>query len=71
VEVTDTSDTVPVAEPSDAVAAGADPDPDPDADTSGRGLAIVDALAERWGAHTRRTGGKTVWFEVLRTRLTP
>lgn len=33
-------------------------------DESGRGLALVAALASRWGAHPRRYGiGKTVWFE--------
>jgi anti-sigma regulatory factor (Ser/Thr protein kinase) len=29
----------------------------------GRGLALVQALATRWGADPR-TGGKTVWFEL-------
>jgi DNA-binding NarL/FixJ family response regulator len=68
VEVTDASDTVPVAE---WPGAAADDDPDPDAETSGRGLAIVDAMAQRWGAQTRAGGGKTVWFEVARTGPTP
>ena len=31
--------------------------------TSGRGLRIVDALADRWG-YTPGTGRKTVWFEI-------
>jgi DNA-binding NarL/FixJ family response regulator len=31
---------------------------------SGRGLAIVDALATRWGVDPLPGGGKTVWFEV-------
>ena len=31
--------------------------------TSGRGLLILDALAERWGAETT-TSGKQVWFEL-------
>ena len=38
----------------------------PDAE-SGRGLFIVQALADRWGHEVVETGGKTVWFE-LRTR---
>jgi hypothetical protein len=36
-----------------------------DDDESGRGLAIVDALASRWGVD-RFEGGKSVWFEVPR-----
>lgn len=31
--------------------------------SSGRGMAIVDALAARWGSHADDTG-TTVWFEV-------
>jgi anti-sigma regulatory factor (Ser/Thr protein kinase) len=31
--------------------------------TSGRGLMIVDALADGWGVEAGE-GGKTVWFEV-------
>lgn len=32
---------------------------------SGRGLLIVDNLADRWGCRLRRTPpGKTVWFEL-------
>lgn len=31
--------------------------------TTGRGLCIVDALADRWGVEPH-PGGKTVWFEV-------
>jgi DNA-binding NarL/FixJ family response regulator len=34
-------------------------------DVSGRGLALVDALAKGWGV-ADRDGGKTVWFEVPR-----
>lgn len=35
----------------------------PDADsTSGRGLALLDALADRWGVI--RNGGNRVWFEL-------
>ncbi|WNM35462.1 ATP-binding protein [Streptomyces sp. Li-HN-5-11] len=34
-------------------------------DESGRGLALVAALADDWGAEPRPGGiGKTVWFEV-------
>ena len=37
----------------------------------GRGVALIDTLASRWGVQTpARTGtgtGKTVWFEVLAT----
>ncbi|GAA2653124.1 hypothetical protein GCM10010400_06050 [Streptomyces aculeolatus] len=34
-------------------------------DESGRGLALVAALASRWGAYPRPYGiGKTVWFEL-------
>lgn len=31
---------------------------------SGRGLVLVDALADRWGVSTGRTPRKTVWAEV-------
>lgn len=34
-----------------------------DDDTSGRGLLILDALAERWGVREVE-GGKEVWFEL-------
>jgi DNA-binding response OmpR family regulator len=33
---------------------------------SGRGLALVDSLARRWGVRPADGGGKTVWFEVKR-----
>lgn len=69
VEVTDTSDTVPVAE-WPGPAAGTGSDPDPDIDTSGRGLAIVEVLAADWGIDPRANGGKTIWFEVARERAT-
>ncbi|MEV7910249.1 ATP-binding protein [Streptomyces griseus] len=40
-----------------------------DDETSGRGLLIVDALAERWGVRPRHPG-KTVWAHLpIRTRL--
>ena len=32
-------------------------------DGGGRGLALIDALADRWG-QTRLAGGKTVWAEL-------
>lgn len=54
VEVTDSSDATPTPR-----RAGVD-------DTSGRGLALVEALARRWGVDADPTGGKTVWFEVDR-----
>ncbi|MCX4786554.1 ATP-binding protein [Streptomyces sp. NBC_01221] len=35
-------------------------------DEGGRGLVLVDAVTDRWGAEPRRDGtGKTVWFECL------
>jgi CheY-like chemotaxis protein len=34
--------------------------------TSGRGLALVEALAENWGS-VSVTGGKVVWFDVQRS----
>ncbi|MEV7781360.1 ATP-binding protein [Kitasatospora sp. NPDC088351] len=35
-------------------------------DEAGRGLHLVDALADSWGAHLRGEGyrGKTVWFQL-------
>ena len=33
---------------------------------SGRGLALVGSLAQRWGVRPAAGGGKTVWFEVNR-----
>jgi anti-sigma regulatory factor (Ser/Thr protein kinase) len=34
-------------------------------DTSGRGLHLVEALADRWGVEPDNRGlGKTVWFEL-------
>ena len=35
---------------------------------TGRGLVIVDALADRWGVD-RRPGGKVVWFELCADSL--
>ncbi|MER5361825.1 ATP-binding protein [Streptomyces sp. NPDC002785] len=38
-------------------------------DDGGRGLMLVDAVTDRWGAEPRRDGcGKTVWFECLATK---
>ena len=54
VEVTDTSDVAPL--PREAA----------DDATSGRGMALVDALARSWGVRPAPGGGKTVWFEVGR-----
>ncbi|MCI4042324.1 ATP-binding protein [Streptomyces sp. TRM75563] len=33
-------------------------------DESGRGLLLVDALADRWGTDPRPPSGKTVWAEI-------
>jgi anti-sigma regulatory factor (Ser/Thr protein kinase) len=38
--------------------------PDPD-ETSGRGLFLVDILADEWGVRTAGGGGKTVWIRVV------
>ncbi|WP_327353997.1 ATP-binding protein [Streptomyces sp. NBC_01304] len=57
VSVTDASSELPVPR-----------DPSLD-EESGRGLALVSALADDWGAERRECGvGKTVWFEL---RLSP
>ena len=52
VEVTDGSAGDPIARPADPEA------------LSGRGLAIVKAMAEQWGVDPLPTQGKRVWFEV-------
>ncbi|MGV9564873.1 ATP-binding protein [Streptomyces sp. NPDC003480] len=53
VSVTDANDTLPTPRQ-------ASPD-----DESGRGLALVAALGDMWGAEPRPCGvGKTVWFEL-------
>jgi anti-sigma regulatory factor (Ser/Thr protein kinase) len=39
------------------------PDLPPDTDIGGRGLVLVDALAERWGTR-HECGSTTVWFEL-------
>ncbi|MCZ2526202.1 ATP-binding protein [Streptomyces sp. HB2AG] len=55
VEVTDSwPDRLPLAAPQP---------PDPEA-TSGRGLLLVAALADRWGWHHGPAWAKTVWAEV-------
>ena len=54
VEVTDRSDLVPAPRHSGVE------------DDSGRGLALVQALARCWGTSRQPGGGKTVWFEVAR-----
>lgn len=38
---------------------------------SGRGLLLVDVLAERWGSMPRHPVGKTVWAEVSTAEPTP
>lgn len=58
-------ETVAVAV-TDGVAGGIDPGghgPARRGAPCGRGLRIVDALAERWGVSVHE-GGKTIWFEV-------
>ena len=59
VEVSDTSPVLPV--PRDAGPA----------DTSGRGMFILSGFSDRWGSLRRSGGGKTVWFEVARTKPRP
>jgi DNA-binding NarL/FixJ family response regulator len=53
VEVSDASEELPRTTDAD------------DWDTSGRGVSLVDTLAERWGIDLR-PGGKTIWFELAR-----
>jgi anti-sigma regulatory factor (Ser/Thr protein kinase) len=41
-------------------------------DTAGRGLLLVDALADRWGVDERQAGiGKTVWAELMAPGIVP
>jgi DNA-binding NarL/FixJ family response regulator len=54
VEVTDRSELAPAPRHSSVE------------DDSGRGLALVQALARRWGTSRQPGWGKTVWFEVPR-----
>ncbi|WP_406000874.1 ATP-binding protein [Streptomyces sp. NBC_00829] len=52
IEVTDAAPGLPArGEPGDGLAEG------------GRGLLLVDAVADRWGVVRHAGGGKTVWFE--------
>ncbi|GGS61493.1 ATP-binding protein [Streptomyces violaceus] len=46
------------------------PSSSPDGE-SGRGLLLVDVLAERWGSVSRRPVGKTVWAELCLDASTP
>lgn len=32
--------------------------------TSGRGMALVDSLSDKWGVHQREGAGKIVWFDL-------
>ncbi|MFC9682417.1 ATP-binding protein [Streptomyces sp. NPDC056948] len=52
VEVSDGSNRLPVSPPR----------PDPESE-NGRGLLLLDAMADKWGVSVWRDGGKTVWFE--------
>jgi anti-sigma regulatory factor (Ser/Thr protein kinase) len=52
VEVADGSDQLPVTPAR----------PEPEAE-GGRGLLLLDAMADKWGVSLWRGGGKTVWFE--------
>jgi DNA-binding NarL/FixJ family response regulator len=54
VEVTDASESAPAPRQASLE------------DASGRGLALVEAMARRWGVRPSPGGGKTVWFEVDR-----
>lgn len=57
VEVSDTAEAVPV------------PRTASEEDSSGRGLALVESLARRWGVDPAPGGGKAVWFEVDRSAI--
>jgi anti-sigma regulatory factor (Ser/Thr protein kinase) len=52
VEVCDRSTLAPIQRPVDGESA------------SGRGMMIVEALAQSWGVDRLQDGGKQVWFEV-------
>ncbi|MEU9480634.1 ATP-binding protein [Streptomyces sp. NPDC048191] len=43
-------------------------DLDPDAE-GGRGLALLDAVVDKWGVSPSPAGGKTVWFECHDLRI--
>ncbi len=38
-------------------------------DLHGRGMAIVEAMSQRWGVENHVEGGKTVWFELDRSEF--
>ena len=63
VQLTATAARVEVTDASADAVAPRDAATDED---SGRGLALVGALARRWGIRPAPGGGKTVWFEVER-----
>ncbi|MFE4666741.1 ATP-binding protein [Streptomyces sp. NPDC056716] len=52
VEVTDTSDELPTPSPQLSMVS-----------ENGRGLLLLEAVADKWGVDVRAGGGKTVWFE--------
>jgi anti-sigma regulatory factor (Ser/Thr protein kinase) len=54
VAISDDNPTLPVLSTSDSSA------------TSGRGLSIIEAVADRWGVESTPDTGKTVWFELTR-----
>lgn len=53
-------------EVTDASAEAISPRDATEEEDSGRGLALVGSLAERWGVRPAPGGGKTIWFEVNR-----
>ncbi len=64
VRLTDTAARIEVTDASARAVAPRDATSEED---SGRGLALVGNLAKRWGVRPLPGGGKTVWFEVLRS----
>jgi anti-sigma regulatory factor (Ser/Thr protein kinase) len=54
VAISDDNPTMPVVAASDS------------SSTSGRGLSIIEAVADRWGVESAAATGKTVWFELTR-----
>ena len=63
VRLTPTAARIEVTDTSASALAPRDAASDED---SGRGLALVGSLAQRWGVRPTAGGGKTVWFEVQR-----